>query len=92
MEDEFRASESELSISVTVGKSKRIASSITLLLTPLSMDEMVSSLSANAMSNISHTVKCAWECSVDPLLGELANGPRSYCYVIHVNINLHSSK
>ena len=41
---------------------------------PISMGE---TLSANAMSNTFHAVQCAWECSVDPVLG---NGPRSYCY------------
>ena len=64
MHDVFYASEAELRIPVSVGKSKRIATPLTLRLVPLSGDDVASLLNINIITQDTCPDKCSCECQI----------------------------
>lgn len=67
-DDEFRASESELSLSVMVGKSKRIATPLMLTLRSFEVPDLVSTFSVDTANQASSPDGCSCECHLSPEL------------------------
>ena len=66
MEDEFYGSEAKLRIPVSVGKSRRIATPLTLRLVPLSVDDVVPVLNVDiAITQGACPDKCSCECQIN---------------------------
>lgn len=67
-EDDFRGSESELSILVGVSKSRRIASPLSLVLTPFEVPVIPPSFSVDAVSQATCPDSCSCECQLNAAL------------------------
>lgn len=65
-EDEFYGSEAEQRIHVSVGKSRRIATPLLLVIVPLSIDDIEPDLNFNLTTQEACPEKCSCECQVAP--------------------------
>lgn len=79
-EDEYRGSESEQSIFVTVGKSSAIATPLTLMLRPLSIMEVINATNIRWLGEDSCPRGCTCNCQVDTAYGELGE----YFMLLHI--------